>query len=501
MRIFVFIILAGIGCPLFAQENKPVQIELINANTLEFDEYSGIKAKRLIGDVQFMHEGAKMYCDSAYLFEESNSLNAFSNVRIIQGDSIQLYGDSLYYNGNTKEATIKYNVRFHNKSTTLTTDFLKLDREKKLTYYYGGGTMINNEENNRLTSQTGYYYTESKSFYFKDSVVLKNPDYTMISDTLEYQSSTEVVRFHGPTTIETKDSTTIYCESGYYNTITDHCELYRDAMIMSGSQTIKGDSIFYNQKTGYGLIKCFAEIADTAEHITVYGDKAVLYDEQDSATITENAYIAQIADDDTLYMHADTLQIYPDSTGERQLFGYHSVRIFKKDMQGRCDSMYYSFRDSTLEMHYEPILWSDESQITGTYMEIMMKQGEIHSLFIEEESFIASKVDSIRYNQIKGKSLQGRFADGKLVRIYIEGNGESIYFALDDKEKYIGMNMATSSNILIRLKDSKISKITFEQDPTATLSPIDQVSDADSMLEGFQWLEDIRPGTMLEIFE
>lgn len=489
--------------PCLAQDEekkKPVKIELIFANSLEYDS-KRVNAKRLIGNVQFKHENALLFCDSAYLYEESNSIDAYSNVRITQGDSLQMFGDTLFYDGNTREAEIKNNVRLINKETTLTTNYLIYNRDKKVAYYSDGGEMINTKENNRLVSKKGYYYTDSKSFFFKDSVVLTNPDYKMTSDTLEYHSSSEVVRFHGPTTIETKDSTLITCEKGYYSTQDDYSELYDNAQIFSKDQALTGDSIFYNRSTGYGLVKCYGAITDTSERIVVHGDYIELFEKQDSAMATEFAYIEQQDEEDTLFMHADTFRIYPDTAGHRQLFGFHHVRFFKHDMQGKCDSFYYSLHDSILELHYDPVLWSDESQITGDMMVIRMSKGQIHSLTIDNNSFIASRVDSARYNQIKGRALVGLFAKNKLYRVQITGNGESLYYAQDDKKKYIGLNQATSSNILIRMKDNKINKISFQIDPEAKLHPLTAPEAKRDRLDGFVWLGPLRPAAMLDIFD
>ncbi len=180
-------------CPFlfYAQSSEKSKtgskIEILNANTLEFDKKLGKKAKRLIGDVRFKHGDALMYCDSAYFYSDINSMDAFSNVRIVQGDSLKLFGDSLKYNGNTRKAVLRGNIRLINKDITLTTNFLDYDRDEKLAYYYGGGTMINTEENNTLTSEQGYYYSDSKAFFFKENVVLDNPKYKIEADTLQYR--------------------------------------------------------------------------------------------------------------------------------------------------------------------------------------------------------------------------------------------------------------------------------------------------------------------------
>ncbi|HRN42329.1 MAG TPA: OstA-like protein, partial [Vicingus sp.] len=108
-QAFFLIFLLGTTVNSFSQ--KTSQIEVLNANSLEFDQSLGNNAKRLIGDVQFKHDNALMFCDSAYFYSETNSMDAFGRVRITQGDTLQLFGDSLNYSGVTKKALLRGNIK------------------------------------------------------------------------------------------------------------------------------------------------------------------------------------------------------------------------------------------------------------------------------------------------------------------------------------------------------------------------------------------------------
>jgi lipopolysaccharide export system protein LptA len=222
---FFFFLFAG---EIIAQQSS--KIKILNANSLEFEEINGEKVKRLIGDVRLKHDDALMFCDIAYIFSKSNTMDAYSNVKITQGDSLQLFGDSLTYNGNTKVAVLRGEIRIINKDVTLTTNFLDYNRTTNISYYYGGGTMVNQKANDTLTSQQGYYHTNTEAFYFKENVVLKNPEYKIEADTLNYQSASEIVNFLGPTTI-TSANNFIYTEDGWYNTISGKSKFYKNAYL------------------------------------------------------------------------------------------------------------------------------------------------------------------------------------------------------------------------------------------------------------------------------
>jgi len=230
---------------IFSFAQKSSQIEILNANTLEYEDMKGIKVKRLIGDVQLKHDNALMFCDTALIYSNSNTMDAFGHVRMVQGDSLQLFGDSLKYNGNTKIAILRGAIRLINNDVTLTTNYLDYNRNDNVAYYYGGGTMINQKENNTLTSEQGYYYSNGEAFYFKKDVVLVNPEYRIEADTLNYNSASEIVNFLGPTTITSKDNF-IYTENGWYNTVTNKSKFYKNAYLFSEKKRIEGDTLYYD---------------------------------------------------------------------------------------------------------------------------------------------------------------------------------------------------------------------------------------------------------------
>ncbi len=500
----------------FAQ--KPTKIEILNANTLEFEKQKGVDVKRLIGDVQLKHDDALMFCDSAYIYSNSNTMDAFGHVRITQGDSLQMFGDSLKYNGNTKIAILRGDIRLINKDMTLTTNYLDYNRTDNVAYYYGGGKMVNNKENNTLTSEEGYYYSNGQAFYFKKNVVLINPEYTIEADTLNYNSVSEIVNFLGPTTIKSK-ANFIYTENGWYNTKSNKSKFYNNAYLFSEEKLIEGDTLYYDRELGFGEIICNGTITDTVENIIIKGDKAHLFELQDSAMITEEAMLMQIMDDDTLYMHADTLiistqyvlrdsmlntndsiQILGDTV--RTLFAYNHAKFYKSDMQGKADSVVYNFSDSTINFYNDPIIWSKDNQITADFIYLLMADGDLDRMFMEKNAFIISKADTLldNFNQIKGKNMIGYFAKKEIYKIDVKQNSETVYYAIDDLGKYIGVNKMSGNDMLIFLHAKEIESITFIKDPEGSLNPLKEVSPKDVILKGFNWRIKERPTDMFDIF-
>ena len=455
-------------------------------------------AYRLIGNVKFIHEGALMYCDSAYFYRNTNSLDAFNRVHIIQGDTMDLYGDFLHYDGSTRIAQIRRNVKLIGRNTELKTSELDFNLGTSTGYYMHHADIKSGD--NKLKSRLGYYYSRQEMYYFRDSVVLTHPDYTIYSDTLKYHTPTKIAYFFGPTEI-IGDSSYIYCEDGWYNTETDISMLKKKALVRNKKQTIKGDSLYYERTTGYGEGFSNIELLDEEQNIILRGDHAFIHQEEDSALLTNNAlFIYVTGEADSVFVHADTLRAMPDSAGFRQLKAYYGVKLFKSDLQGICDSLHYSTSDSILRLFHKPVLWSGENQLSAEYIEIWTKNKQVDQLHMTQLAFMINQEDSGKFNQIKGKSMIGYFRNSEPYKIVVKGNGQTVYYARD-KNELIGVNVAQSSDLTIFLKNNKPDDIRFYVKPTGTTYPLNMVPEEELFLKDFKWLDTLRPRNKEDIFK
>lgn len=491
--LFVLMVLDSIA-------QKKTKVELLNANTLEYDESLGKNVRRLIGDVRLKHEDAIMTCDSAYMYAETNSFDAFGNVHIFQGDSVQLFGDSLKYNGNTRKAQLNGSVKLIDKDMTLTSTNLNYDMKSKMGYYHSGGTIISNKNSINLKSNQGYYFTQSKEFFFKDKVVLKHPQYEMFSDTLKYNTFSEITYFFGPTRI-ISDSNLIYCENGWYDTRNDVSQYSKNAYLFSKEQKLYGDSLYYDRKGALGKALGNITIIDTVQKIMINGDYAIHYEKGNRSLVTGKTMLTMMFENDSLFLHSDTLLSIFDSTqSNRFIHAFHKVKFYKNDLQGKCDSLVYIMQDSLIRLFYDPVLWSDENQLTAEYFELKMHDGKAEKLEMINSAFIITQEDSVKFNQIKGKNMTGYFVENQLSVVDVREDGETVYYAKEDKGGYIGVNKALSTDIRIYLGNKAVNKITFLKNPKATLYPLEQVKSEELILSGFNWRYAIRPMSKEEIF-
>ncbi len=493
--VLVFFLLVSVTS--WAQ--TPAKIKLLHADEFVFDA-DGVKARKLIGNVRFKHEGALMFCDSAYLYTEENRMDAYGNVVINQGDSLKLYGDSLFYNGDTRQAKLRGNIRLIDPSQTLNTAFLDYNLASRRAQYYGGGTILNKAESTTIKSEKGAYFVSTKRFEFNGNVQVDAEKYQIQSDTMHYHTDTEKSEFFGPTTI-TSDSTLIYCEKGYISQADQIAVLTRNAYVQSKEQLLKGDSIYYNQ--GLNYIEAFQHVSilDTLNDVLILGHYA-FYNELDSSSIiTDSLELMQLFENDTLFLHADSLITKKDPvSGKQQLFAYHKVRFYKTDLQGKCDSIVFNNFDSTITLFHDPVIWNKANQLTGDTVIMFMAYGEIQKMHLFPDAFVVSEADTGKYNQIKGKILIARFRQSEVHQIDVQGNGQTAYYAQEEDGTWIGINRLDCSKMRVNIDSNTISNIAFFVKPDGTLYPMKDLTPELAFLRNFSWRQSIRPKSRMDIF-
>lgn len=458
------------------------------------------EAIRFTGNPVFFHDGAYLYCDSAWLMEVTNTVDCYGHVRIKSSDTLNLYGNFLHYDGNTKLANLRDNVKLVDNQTILTTDVMLFDRNTQIASYVNSGKIVN--QDNTLTSRKGYYHTSTKEMYFKDDVVVKNPDYKMNSDTLLYNTLTRITYFLGPTIIKGKDNY-IYCENGEYNRVTNKSRFSINALLVDDNRRLTGDSLFYDRNENYGKALQHVVLTDTIQNVVLRGNFGEYWRKKGFAYITNQAMAILGDRKDTLYLHADTLKATFDTLKQetRDLYAYNHARFYRNDLQGECDSLYYGFADSTITMFNSPVLWSDKNQLTADTIRILTGKKIIKLLLLYNSSFIVNMDSVASFNQIKGKNMIGHFVDNRLVQIDVDGNAETVYYIREDDKNLIGINKAKGSKMHLYIDDNKIERITYFDKPDGDLYPEKDLAADLRILKGFKWLIERRPLTWPEIFK
>jgi lipopolysaccharide export system protein LptA len=494
----IIYLLSSILHPQSSSGQETTRILLDRADIWKYDKSLGQDVQRIIGNVVMHHDSAFLYCDSAHLNEMTNTVIAFGNVHVKLSDTLNLYGDSLRYDGNTKIARVKSNVKLIDNETVLTTDTLVYFRLLRIAQYDYWGKIVNG--NNVLVSKHGYYYTDRKEFFFKFRVILTNPKSIMHSDTLMYNTLTRVAYFYGPSNIVSREDS-ISCENGWYNTHRDIARFSEKAIIFHKEQTITGDSMYYEKKSGYGQVFRNAVLTDTIKNIVLTGDYGEIHRKAGFAFMTEKAVAIIIDKKDSLFLHSDTVRATFDSAQNiNDIFFFHKTKFYRTDMQGMADSMTYHGKDSTFTMYRDPVIWSEKNQLTSDSITLTIRNGVVDSLVLYNNAFIVSEDDTNTYNQVKGRDIIGYILNNELYKIKVSGNSETIYYVREEDRTLIGINKAIASDMLIFLENKEIKTITYISQPVATLYPEKDISPFDLKLKGFKWITGRRPLTKSDIF-
>ncbi|MDC0249307.1 hypothetical protein OAK24_00330 [Flavobacteriales bacterium] len=480
---------------LIAQESK--KIEILNADNTYANSNIHPDYWRLIGNVSFKHNNAIMTCDSAYHYTSKNKIESFGKIKINQGDSITLTGEKLTYFGTKNNADIEGSVVLIDKHMSLETEKIFYNLNTNIASYPQKGTIIDNQK--IINSKKGAYHSNIHKFIFKDSVVVIAKDYKILTDNMHYNSNSEVTYFFGPSFI-ISEAKTIYCENGWYNTKTDIAQFRENTYITNKNYLLKGDSLYYNKRKQYGKAFSNVTLIDTIENMTVFGGIAEYFETEEKVIISERPLLELLFEDDTLFMHANQF-VSQQKSGEKEVLAYNKVKFFKKDFQGKCDSLNYNFTDSIVEMFDHPILWSDELQITADSLQLLVHKGEINRMFLAPNPIIISQEDSLDYNQIKGKNMTAYFKKNKITRMDVRGNGESIFIVRDEEtERKIGLNHTECSNLILYFKSNKISEVTYQVDPNSITTPYQDIEEKNRYLKGFLWRGKEQPKTKEDIF-
>ena len=506
---------------IWAQE-KEIKIRQAGSFQLDEENFPGanILERSAAKQVHLVHQGMDFWSDKTFFYKKENRFDAFGNVRIVQGDSLVLTSKTVNYDGKIKLAVAKEQVVLDNKEMLLKTDTLYFDRMKSIAYYPADGTVY--DSLTTINSKRGTYISDAKKYKFENNVVVTNPDFTLTSARMDFYTETKHAFFYGATTIIGEDYV-VRCREGFYNTDKKEGYFKKNASIDYNNRNIIGDSIYFNDTKKYASATQNIRITDTINNSFITGNYGQVFKEKDSAMVTHRALAINLVELDSLFIHADTL-IATGPPERRIIRGFYGVRIFKEDLSGKTDSIYFNQTSgraklirrpiSDRDLQYltpqeiadrNPILWSDESQMTGDeiHLTIDNEKEVLDSLLIYNNAFVIEQdsLDAANFNQIKGLQLKGKFKGKSLETVDVIQNTEMVYYLYDDETlELTGIDKAICSALRLDFVDSGIEKITFFTNPDGIVYPPEDLPENTRQLLGFTWREDERIYSKEDLF-
>lgn len=487
------------------QEPASRQINIVYGANFTKDEAqfpgASIFSKDDERQVQFEHQGADLWCDIAIFYSQENRLKAIGNVRLQQGDSIEMNSSYMSYNGDSKLAKAWEKVDLTDGQMTLTTDTLYFNREKQESFYNSGGKVVDSV--NVLTSKIGTYFTELKKVQFRNNVHIDNPEYIIDSEQLDYYRISKNAYMYGPSTI-TGEEYKIYCERGFYDTKIEQGYGIKNTRIDYDNKIILGDSLYFDKTSEFASATNNIQITDTINNGVIRAHYAEVFKAKDSVFATKRAVSISMVEQDSLYMHGDTLMV----TGKpeaRILRAFRNAKFYKTDLSGKCDSIHSAEKTGITQLIKNPILWNVDNQITGDSIHLIsdLETEKLDSLKVLENAFIISldTISKTGYNQAKGKDLYGKFIENELKIIDLIRNTEVIYYMYNDDQELIGIDKTICSKIRLLMANNDIEDITFFVNPDGDIFPDTDLPVESRKLKGFIWRGDERILSKDDIFD
>ncbi|NCT95216.1 MAG: LPS export ABC transporter periplasmic protein LptC [Chitinophagaceae bacterium] len=482
----------------------------------------------LSGKVLVQQRKTFFYADSAVLNPVLNTMEAFGNIHINDADSVHTYAQYLKYLGKEKKAFLNKKVKLTDGKSTLTTDELQYDVTVKIGTYLKGGKVVN--EKTTLTSTEGYYYGDTRDIYFKRKVVLINPEYRINTDTLQYNTDTEIATFTSPTTIRNDKKLVIKTKDGFYDLKRKKAILYQRSVIDDSTYTMIADEMAMDSTSGLGEFRGNAvyRSKDSTQGFDLIANNIKTNSKNNSMLATQQPMLLIKQNRDSIFVAADTLysarlsdlmksrkvpsirdsvlikapvDTSKEDSTDKFFEAYYHVRIYSDSLQAVGDSLFYSLKDSIFRLYKEPVVWAQENQVSGDTIYLYVKDKKPEKLFVIDNAMALSKVDSSRYfNQVKGNSIQALFdSTGQIHFLRAKGNSENVYYGLDDNKKFIGVNKNSSDVVEIQFNDGKPKKVVFINNVDGTMYPMRQVDHEDLKLRNFRWLDNRRPKSQYDI--
>lgn len=498
----------------FAQERKQIEIEYAPYMTFEEDKPDATILTRDGSDqVHIKHKGIEMWCDEAIYYGKEDFIEAYGSVRVKQGDSINMTSKYVEYSGKTQLAYASGDVVLIDPDSKLYTDILHFDRIKQQAYYNQKGKVVR-DTSGTITSTVGRYYVNSKKYQFVDNVKLVNPEYEIDTERLDFYTESGYAFMFGPTTISSETSV-IYCERGFYNTNNDTGYFVKKSKINYDDRIVEGDSVYFDRNKNFASATNNITVIDTLNKSIIKGHYAEVFREKDSVFITKRALAITEQENDSIFMHSDTLMVTgpPD---ERIIRGYYNAKMFKSNLSGKADSIhmnqktgltqlinFYDVDADAFSKKEHPVLWHFESQITGDSIHLISntKNETLDSLKVFNSAFVISK-DSLGdgFNQISGKVLYGLFENNELNTIDVIKNAETIYYLRNSENELVGIDKSKSGSIKIFISENQIDELRKINQIGGKTYPEEDFPEKERKLKGFIWRNEERPRTVDDLF-
>jgi lipopolysaccharide export system protein LptA len=512
-----------------------VQQNGVNIQGEQGDYYGGTRLVDMVGKTVTLRDENSTITTTKMNYGLNSKIAFYKNGATIENKNSKLTSKRGYYNSETFDAYFKGNVKVEDPKYTLESDTLHANNKTKMVYIVAPTTINANKGSEKIYAERGFFdsqknYAEfwqnaklqqegrhgwgdkirydgnSKKLYLEGKAHFDDANQNVDADTIIYDETTGSASTRGKSKIK-NGTQLIDAGNTSYDKVTG-------ATILSGGvkmndpvkqQVLTAQTVRINKKTKQNVAEGNVAFADEKQGVTIMGNHLIYNDSTGYMQATQKAQLITKMDNDSLFLAADTIKSlksvkFSEKKGEnakidtiRTIFAYRHVRFYKQNMQGVSDSLAYVSSDSTFKFYGKPVIWVDSTQLVADTTHIHLKQNKIDFVDMFSNAFVINTPDFKFYNQIKGKKIHAVFIESKLKNMFVDGSAESLYYILDEKKAYAGLNKALASSMNVQVNDNKVDKIYFYTQPTAQFIPMKKADHKTLQLTGWKWQFDLRP--------
>ena len=501
--------------PASKSKEQPTKIKIIHADLTQKKAHVFNGNTFMSGNVHLEHKGSILKADTVIFYSENNFVKAVGNTQLMTIDGNKITAGEIEYDGNTQRGIAKKNVILTDPKQTIKTEILYYDRIPNTAYFNTGGTIFSN--NSTIWTKIATYNINTKMIDVTGNVSIDNNQYLVEGSKIIQNQNTNTANFLGPTTIINKNtpSNYIYTEKGTYKMTSKEVFLNKNSKIYYNGKILTGDTMYYNQNTGFGTAKGNVILDDPKENRFVKGGYGEIFELKDSAMITEKPYAVKILKQDSIYFSAEKILVFQKKDSQRikksYLRAFHKARMFKSNAQARADSLSFNETDGELHLLTKPILWTGERQVTGDTIKVFFdtQKEKMDSLKVINNAFAISKVDSLNlkdeFNQVKGKYMSIYLQNNEIQTIKVTENAQSITYAESENSKTktmdrLGIALSTCGEIETHFEEKQVYVISCNIDANNDIYPMSKIAPERRKFPDFNWNTKDRPRKWQDIF-
>ncbi|MCI4668762.1 MAG: hypothetical protein MRZ79_11550 [Bacteroidia bacterium] len=447
-------------------------------------------------------------------YYRNESYGKFINGGTLKDDESTLTSDRGYYYPDLDKSYFKGNVKLVHPDYVLETDTMGYDTDSKIANFLTY-TIITSDDG-IIETTSGSYNTDEQKINLIERSTLKDSSYTLDANTIRYNEADNIGIATGDVLVSQEDSSLeLRGQFGIFNRDTDESTLTQDPVAI---QYMDNDTLYIFADT----LEAYKEKIPVAASSTRKKPKiekarpdsipGQARPPLDSGKVSQASPILESLDNDSSKIESIAvdstskdslpkeivLDDIPMDSIERRIFkGHYQVRFFMNEMQGRCDSMVYLYDDSTIYLYKNPVLWSEQGQISGDLIKIWMVNNKIDSMWVGPNAFLVSEADTVGFDQIKGLEFRAKFKNNEIEYLHVIGQAESMYYVKEEDSTgggtYQGMNEASSQEMTLFFSENELTKILFEAQPQGVYYPIHEVIFKNKTLAGMEWRIDEKP--------